>query len=196
MISECSGNCLPSVVTDGAILSDRQRKTHVGVAGRVVLHIGVFADFNPLIVAAQHRAEPHACRAQQADLADHGRSIGDEVVAVGGEFGRLPVKLIDCHASLISWWRRFWHSRVVQASSPAARSVITKNVPDIRLQNPARMVAILTNWKRRRSIFAPRNVLRMMMKGAAKTRNGTAAKVIGATPACSSPKPAGRCTSA
>ena len=29
-------------------------------------------------------------------------------------------------------------------------------MPDIRLQNPASMVAIITNWKRRRSIRAPR----------------------------------------
>ena len=39
---------------------------------------------------------------------------------------------------------------------PAARSVIRKNVPDIRLQNPASTVAIITNSKRRRSIRAPR----------------------------------------
>jgi len=79
-----------------------------------------------------------------------------------------------------------------QTRTPAARNVIRKNVPDIRLQNPAMTVAIITNSKRRRSILAPRSVLRMMMKGAAKTRNGTAANVFGATPCCSSPKPAGR----
>jgi len=39
-----------------------------------------------------------------------------------------------------------------QASTPAARNVITKNVPDIRLQNPASTVAIMTNSARRRSI--------------------------------------------
>ena len=99
MISECSGNCLPSVmtdpgaddaaaadfravhddrthpdqrailegaavqddvVTDRAVLADGQRKSLVGVAGRVVLHIGALADLDPLIVAAQDRAEPDA----------------------------------------------------------------------------------------------------------------------------------------
>jgi hypothetical protein len=65
-------------------------------------------------------------------------------------------------------------------------------VPDIKLQKPESTVAITTNSKRRRSIFAPRNVLRMMMKGAAKTRNGTAANVFGATPSPRSAKPAGR----
>ena len=112
------------------------------------------------------------------------------------EFGRLPVQLVDRHALSVSSSRRHWHRRLAQASTPAARSVIRKNVPDIRLQKPASMVAIITNWKRRRSIRAPRSVLRMMMKGAAKTRNGTAAKAFGATPTCSNPKPAGRCTRA
>src|SRR5438270_3085943 len=53
---------------------------------------------------------------------------------------------------------------VTQASNPAACSVITTKVPDIRLQNPDNTVAIITNSKRRRSIRFPRSVLRMMMK--------------------------------
>ena len=74
--------------------------------------------------------------------------------------------------------------------------VITTKVPDIRLQNPDSTVAIITNSKRRRSKRRPSRVLRMMMKGAANTRNGTAAKVFGATPSCNRPKPAGRCATA
>ncbi len=80
-----------------------------------------------------------------------------------------------------------------QASTPAARSVIMKKVPDIRLQKPEITVAIITNSKRRRSMRAPRSVLRMMMKGAAKTRNGTAAKVFGAHAPAAGRSPAGRC---
>ena len=34
----------------------------------------------------------------------------------------------------------------------------------------------------------------IVMNGAAKTKNGTAANVFGATPSCNRPKPAGRCT--
>src|SRR6476661_10588751 len=184
------------VVSDRAILSDGQWKAHVGMAGCVILHIGVFADLDPLVVAAQHRAEPNAGAIEQANPADHRGSVGDEVVSVCREFGRLPVQFVDRHRSSVSCSRRLWHSRFVQASTPAARSVIRKNVPDIMLQNPASTVAIMTNSKRRRSIRAPSSVLRMMMKGAAKTRNGTAANVFGATPSCSSPKPAGRCTNA
>src|ERR1700754_1521801 len=78
-----------------------------------------------------------------------------------------------------------------QASTPAARSVIRKNVPDIRLQKPASTVAIITNSKRRLSILAPRRVLRMMMKGAAKTRNGPGGEGLGDTAPRKKPKSGG-----
>jgi hypothetical protein len=61
-------------------------------------------------------------------------------------------------------------------------SAITTTVPDIRLQQPAMMVATITMLKPRPSMRRPRMVLRMMMKGAAKTRSGTAAKVDGRGP--------------
>src|SRR2546423_1489063 len=64
-------------------------------------------------------------------------------------------------------------------------NAITTTVPDIRLQTLAITVAIITNSKRRRSMRRPRMVLRMMMNGAAKTRNGIAANVDGCGP-CSS----------
>ena len=56
----------------------------------------------------------------------------------------------------------------------------TTTVPDIRLQKPATTVASIISSKRLPSICRPRIVLRMMMKGAAKARNGTAANVSGA----------------
>src|SRR6202022_1887903 len=117
--------------------------------------------------------EPHARRTQQPNFTDHHGGVGNKIVSVGGKFGRLPVELVDRHASKISCSRRLWHSRRGQASRPVARSVIRKNVPDIRLQNPASTVAIITISKRRRSIRAPRRGLRMMMKGAANNRTGT-----------------------
>src|SRR6188472_2950983 len=75
---------------------------------------------------------------------------------------------------------------------PTACSAMTITVPDIMLQNPARMVASMTNSKRRRTKRRARKVLRMMMKGAAKIRNGTAAKADGRGPRCSRRKLAGR----
>ena len=55
---------------------------------------------------------------------------------------------------------------------------MTTKVPDIMLQKPASTVASMTNSARRRSIRRPRTVLRMMMNGAANTRNGTAAQAF------------------
>ena len=69
---------------------------------------------------------------------------------------------------------------------------MTTTVPDIRLQNPASTVAIMTNSKRRRWIGVSRSVFRMIRNGAAKTRNGMAANAFETTACCSNPKPAGR----
>ncbi len=88
-------------MTNRTIRSDRQRKAHVGVAGRIVLDVGAFADLDPFIVTAQHRAEPHAGAAEQANLADQGRGISDKIIAVRGEFRALPVKFVNGHAQLL-----------------------------------------------------------------------------------------------
>src|SRR5439155_26571865 len=90
------------LVADGSVLADRERKAAVGVAGRIVLHVGAFADLDPLVVAAQHRAEPHAGRIQKAHLADHGSGICDEIVSVSGEFRPLSVKFVDRHSNKVS----------------------------------------------------------------------------------------------
>src|SRR4051812_47202633 len=150
------------------------------MAGRIVLHVGILADLDPLIVAAQHRAEPYAGGILEPDAADHRGGVGDEIVSVAGKSGRLPVEFVDRHAAKISGSRRLWHRRIGQASTPAARSVMTTKVPDISLKKPASTVARMTISKRRRSILAPRSVLRMMMKGPENPKNGTAAKVFGA----------------
>ena len=69
-------------------------------------------------------------------------------------------------------------------------------VPDIRLQKPATMVPDITTQTRQPSAWRRRRMLRMMMKGAAKTRNGTAANAAGCGPACSKRKLAGRLVAA
>jgi hypothetical protein len=90
------------VVTNRAVLPDRQRKTPIGVAGRIVLHVGVLTDLDPLVVAAEHRAEPYARLAVQAHLADDGGRLGNEIMAVSGELGPLPVKPVDRHKVSVS----------------------------------------------------------------------------------------------
>src|SRR5262249_50821566 len=83
---------------DGAVLSDRERKAGIGVTDAVVLDVGALAELDPFIVAAQHRTEPDAGAALQAYLADDSRGIGDEIIAVGGKIGPLPVQFVDRHA--------------------------------------------------------------------------------------------------
>ena len=73
-----------------------------------------------------------------------------------------------------------------------AATAITTTVPVIRLQMPAAMVATITVSNRRPSKRRARSVLRMMMNGAAKARNGIAANVDGRGPRRSSRKLAGR----
>jgi hypothetical protein len=58
----------------------------------------------------------------------------------------------------------------------AASNAITTTVPDIRLYRPAISVATMTMYARRRSMRRARTLLRMMMKGAANTSGGIAAK--------------------
>ena len=48
------------VVADHAIRPDGHRETQVGVQRRIVLDLRALAEFDPLVVAAQHRAEPDA----------------------------------------------------------------------------------------------------------------------------------------
>ena len=90
------------VVADRAILSDYQRKAGIGMAGRIVLNVGILADLDPFVVAAQHRPEPHARGVMETDLADHRCRVGNEVVSAGGKFGRLPVECVDRHKDLLS----------------------------------------------------------------------------------------------
>src|SRR6516162_9704533 len=89
------------IVANSAVLSDRERKAGIGVAGRAVLHIRAFADLDPLIVAAHHRTEPDAGAWLQAHLADYARGLSDEIVAVGGKVGSLPVEFVDRHQGLL-----------------------------------------------------------------------------------------------
>src|SRR5580700_10847335 len=74
--------------------------------------------------------------------------------------------------------------RVHISNRPSAVSSAMATVPDIRLQKPATIVADITTQKRQPSMGWRRRRLRMMMNGAAKTRNGTAAKVAACGPAC------------
>jgi hypothetical protein len=87
---------------------------------------------------------------------------------------------------------RVWLDEGQANNRSAASSTMTKTVPDIMLQKLAPMVASMTNSIRRRSMRRPRRVLRMMMNGAAKARNGTATNVTGRGPVPSKLNDGGR----
>src|SRR5262249_20158727 len=89
------------VVADGAVGADDERKAEIGVAGRAVLHVRAFADLDPFIVAAQDGAGPDPGAGPQPYAADHSRGLRDEIIAVGGKVGRLPVKLVNRHEGLL-----------------------------------------------------------------------------------------------
>src|SRR5271154_6728227 len=58
------------IVPDRAILPDIHGKAHVGMQHRILLNVGAGAEENPLVVAAQRRAEPDAAVVAQHYVAD------------------------------------------------------------------------------------------------------------------------------
>ena len=64
-------------MADDAIRPDRHREAGIGVQRRVVLDLRALAELDPLVVAAQHRAEPDAGVELEPHLADQRRVLGD-----------------------------------------------------------------------------------------------------------------------
>src|SRR5665811_1962541 len=60
-------------VTDGDAASDGHGLSRIGVNDAMILHIRVRPDCDPVIVAAQHRAEPDACTLHHANFPDQHR---------------------------------------------------------------------------------------------------------------------------
>src|SRR4029078_5286508 len=90
------------IVADRAVGAYRERKAGGGVSGAIVLHVGAFADLDPLIVTAQHCAEPDAGRVQKAHLSYRGGCVRDEIISVSGEFRPLPVEFVNRHGKKAS----------------------------------------------------------------------------------------------
>ena len=117
------------------------------------------------------------------DAADQHRGLGHPVAAVGRKLRRLSVEFINRHCASSNHGgdlamfdaRRNDAEKTTRPDGrwPAAPS--PRRVPDIRLQKPATTAASAAKPKLRPSTRRPRTVLRTMMKGAANTRNGTAA---------------------
>src|SRR5262249_34461182 len=83
-----------------AIVADADREAWIGMERRVVLDLRALAELDPIVVAAQDRAEPDAGIGLEAHPADHGRGVGHPIAPVGRQFRPLPVKLKDRHVAL------------------------------------------------------------------------------------------------
>ena len=92
-------------VSDGAIVTDGQRRSHVRMHDGVFLDIGARADGDPFVVAAQDASKPHARLVAEADAADDGCVWRHPESAGSGKFGRLPVERIDRHRLLLAGLR-------------------------------------------------------------------------------------------
>src|SRR5215831_2262840 len=90
------------VVADHAVVADDKRETRIGVQRRVVLDLRTFADLDPLVVAAQHRAEPDAGVDLEPHAPDHARALGNPMA--GMQIGPLAVELIDRHRARSMMW--------------------------------------------------------------------------------------------
>src|SRR5450631_4714117 len=103
--------------------SQAHRLTLVRMDDRAVLNIGAVADHDPIIVAANHAVEPHACACPKPNVADHG-SAGRYIVFIIGRLDCLVAKRIN-HANLRRKLRSLRQLRAPQASqriyAPGAR---------------------------------------------------------------------------
>ncbi len=89
------GGMNDDAMADGDALADFHRLAGIGMDDALVLHIGIFADGDPVIVAAQHRAEPDAGAFLHPHAADQHRIGRDE--AIGIEFRHDPVNGVERH---------------------------------------------------------------------------------------------------
>ena len=87
-------------MTDGHPRTDARRQAAIGVDHRAVLHVGVDADVDPVVVTPQHATEPHARAGGEPYGTDHvgrrrkprkridlGRAVG-ETVEHGDQYER------------------------------------------------------------------------------------------------------------
>ena len=85
-------------VADGDMVADAHRLAGIGMQDATVLDVGTCPHRDPVIVAPQHRAPPHAGMFFQAHFADQDGIGRDPVFALGRQFGADPVKRIERHS--------------------------------------------------------------------------------------------------
>ena len=76
------------LVTDRAVLADRERKPRIDVEHAAVLDIAAFADLDDVVIGPQDGAEPDAGLALEPDVADQDGTRRDPVLAFRRKVGR------------------------------------------------------------------------------------------------------------
>src|ERR1700712_5261914 len=76
-------------VADGDPAPDGHGLSRIGVNDAMILHIRVRPDCDPLVIAAQHRAEPDARTLQQSYLSDNHRVGRDPAIIRDFGFGTI-----------------------------------------------------------------------------------------------------------
>src|SRR4051794_6942766 len=66
-------------MADDTVAPDHDRKAWIGMQRGIVLDLRALAEFDPFVVAAQHRSEPHARIRLEAHAPDDGRALGNPV---------------------------------------------------------------------------------------------------------------------
>jgi len=84
-------------VTDRHAVAEHHRQPRIGVDHAIILHVRSFTDGDPVVVAAQHGAEPHARILEQPHPADQHRIRRDIVFAFGRQLGSDPINRIKRH---------------------------------------------------------------------------------------------------
>src|SRR6185437_2271347 len=88
-------------MTDGHALADRHRLAGIGMDHAVILDIGILANRDPFIVAAQYRAEPDTRASQETHLSDQHRVRCDP--ATFRYLRRDSLECVNRHASPLNF---------------------------------------------------------------------------------------------
>src|SRR5262249_21161824 len=129
------------VVADHAVVADHKRKARIGVQGGIVLNLASLAELDPLVVAAQHGAEPDAGMALEPHPPDQHSRVGHPIAAARRKLWLLAVELIDRHAraprcgsATLPWRPRVDEPRS-SSTFPARASQLAKSHARVRLRD-------------------------------------------------------------
>jgi len=104
-------------MADGAIAPDRELNSGVGMKNGAVLHIGVFANDQIVVVASKNCLKPDTTIGRELDSANYGCIIGNEL-ACSAEFRATPIYFIK-HPRILSDRNLYYQSALPGYFAPA-----------------------------------------------------------------------------